>query len=380
MKVPSLKLINPAYESALTDVVIELEHLRRLQLRGTTPPNIFYQLKDIFLFIESLGSARIEGNRTTVSDYVEARLKEKTNREDRFREIENIEKALQFVEKQEGNDNITHQFISDLHKYVVKDLSKEGDSEPGKYRSTSIAIAGSIHKPPPPVFVRPMMDDLLDFINSKGESKYDLIKTALAHHAFCWIHPFGNGNGRVVRLLTYRLLIKFGFKVKNDQGRLLNPTAVFCNNRTKYYEMLAVADKGDASSLEDWCSYVLGGLKNEIEKLNQLTDYDYLKSRILLPAIKICHERNALSHEEKTILEKILNSGFSVIQSKDFKSAFPSKTPRQRTYMIQKLIERKVVVPINPRARSYSFSFANNKLLSIVIDQLIKHGFAPNID
>ena len=40
---------------------------------------------------------------------------------------------------------------------------------------------------------------------------FDLIKVAIAHHRFVWIHPFGNGNGRVVRLLTYALLIKYGF-------------------------------------------------------------------------------------------------------------------------------------------------------------------------
>jgi hypothetical protein len=42
----------------------------------------------------------------------------------------------------------------------------------------------------------------------------DFIKVALSHHRFGWIHPFRNGNGRVVRLLTYLLLIKYGFNVK----------------------------------------------------------------------------------------------------------------------------------------------------------------------
>jgi len=34
----------------------------------------------------------------------------------------------------------------------------------------------------------------------------------------------------VVRLLTYALLMKYGFNV-NTGGRVLNPTAVFCNDR-----------------------------------------------------------------------------------------------------------------------------------------------------
>ena len=54
-----LALPNPAFDSPLVDVLTELEHLRRLQLGGTTPAPLFFQLKFIFHMLESLGSARI---------------------------------------------------------------------------------------------------------------------------------------------------------------------------------------------------------------------------------------------------------------------------------------------------------------------------------
>jgi Fic family protein len=81
------------------------------------------------------------------------------------------------------------------------------------------------------------------FINASDSPKYDLVKVAVAHHRFGWVHPFSNGNGRSVRLLTYALLIKYGFNV-NTGGRVLNPTAVFCNDRDRYYAMLAEGDRG----------------------------------------------------------------------------------------------------------------------------------------
>ena len=40
------------------------------------------------------------------------------------------------------------------------------------------------------------MAELFDFINTPNSPKYDLLKAAIAHHRFVWIHPFGNGNGR----------------------------------------------------------------------------------------------------------------------------------------------------------------------------------------
>ncbi|WP_347989027.1 hypothetical protein [Methylomonas sp. AM2-LC] len=69
-----LSLLNPAFESLLVDVLTELEHLRRLQLGGTTLPQVFFQLKAIFHMLESLGSVRIEGNHATLVDYVESKL------------------------------------------------------------------------------------------------------------------------------------------------------------------------------------------------------------------------------------------------------------------------------------------------------------------
>ncbi|MEM7618289.1 MAG: Fic family protein, partial [Pseudomonadota bacterium] len=64
-----LKMITPEFDSSLTEVIIDLNHLRKLQLGGTTPAYIFFQLKEIFQLIESIASARIEGNNTTISEY-----------------------------------------------------------------------------------------------------------------------------------------------------------------------------------------------------------------------------------------------------------------------------------------------------------------------
>lgn len=141
---------------------------------------------------------------------------------------------------------LTEHFIRELHALTVVDLQREGDRTPGTYRPHPILIAQSAHRPPDAVSVPQYMGELVDFVNRADPPKYDLMKVALAHHRFGWIHPFGNGNGRVVRLLTYALLIKYGFNV-GTANRLLNPTAVFCNDRERYYAMLSGADTGRSS-------------------------------------------------------------------------------------------------------------------------------------
>lgn len=69
-----LRLVSPSFDSELTDSLIELNHLKKLKLQGTTAPWIFFQLKNIFHILESVGSARIEGNRTTISEYIERKI------------------------------------------------------------------------------------------------------------------------------------------------------------------------------------------------------------------------------------------------------------------------------------------------------------------
>lgn len=88
-----LNLLNPAFDSPLVDVLNELEHLRRPRLEGSTPAPVFVELKTIFHTLESLGSARIEGNHTTLVDYVESKVDGRTRISDQLREIANIECA-----------------------------------------------------------------------------------------------------------------------------------------------------------------------------------------------------------------------------------------------------------------------------------------------
>ena len=372
-----LVLPNPSFDSPLVDVLNELEYLRRLELGGTTPAPVFFQLKAIFHMLESLGSARIEGNHTTLADYVESKLEGAEHAHtDQLREMENIEKAMKYIEEYfKTGDNIAELFIRQLHEIAVADLEREGDETPGAYRQKSVQIAQSEHLPPAFVLVPQYMHELVAFINRNDPPKYDLIKIAMAHHRFGWIHPFGNGNGRVVRLLTYTLLIKFGFNVKAG-GRVLNPTAVFCNDRDVYYAMLATADKGTAEGIETWCVYVLKGILEELRKVDKLSDFDFLGKKIILPALRFAKERQWITANEEAILQ--LTSGMGVAKAYDFKALMGGLSDAQRTYQIKKLVERKLLLPISEGSRQYTIGFSNNYLVRGVIRALTIEGFVPD--
>lgn len=370
-----LELLNPSFDSGLVDVLSELEHLRRLRLEGDTPPQVFYQLKSLFHALESLGSARIEGNHTTLADYIDSKVEGKAQDTDQLREVANIEKAMDYIEQVMTQGAVlTEQTIRELHAMTVDDLVREGDKTPGAYRSGGVRISQSDHLPPDFIQVQAYMQELVDFVNREDSPKYDLMKVALAHHRFGWIHPFGNGNGRVVRLLTYALLMKYGFNVSTG-GRVLNPTAVFCNDRERYYAMLATADKGTKEGLEAWCTYVLEGIRDELEKVDRLTDYAYLTKCILAPAVAFAREREWITETEETVLSAAIK--LKVVKSADVAAVLPQQSSNQRTYLIKKLVDQGMLLPLNPGARQYTIGFSNNYLIRGVIKSLREQGFIP---
>jgi len=154
---------------------------------------------------------------------------------------------------------------------------------------------------------------------------------------------------------------------------VLNPTAVFCSDRNQYYAMLADADEGTSVNLEKWCLYVLQGVLIELKKVDQLTQYDYLSSKVLLPALAYARSRTLITMQEETVLLAAVKGG--VVKAADLSVAMPNTSAAQRTYQIKKLVEHKMLRPISHNARQYTLGFDNNYLIRGVIHALSQESF-----
>ncbi len=381
MDIP-LILPKPKWDSKLASIIVELEKLRVKKLGGPVPPHIFFQLKTIFQMLESVGSARIEGNRTTLAEFVEKVIEQtpKETTDQKLREIFNIERAITFIETQIVDGTVlTRAHISEIHKILVDGLAPppqgEGSRTPGAFRTVPVRIQKSTHIPPEPVVIPHQIEQLLQFSNQQVEAKNDLLVTALAHHRLAWIHPFDNGNGRMVRMFTYALLIKQGFKIKS--GRILNPSAIFCMDRQQYYDMLERGDTGEEAGFIDWCTYVLDGLRREIEKIDRLLNLKYMTEVILLPALDFALERENITKREYDILRTLSQSKAMQIKSADLNKIIGQESPVQRSRIIRRLKDKRMLVPFQENGRIYTIGFSNTYLLRGVIGIMEKNDFIP---
>ena len=372
-----LRLPKIQFDAPITDMILELEKLRYKVLQGTTNPIVFVQIKSIFQMLESIGSSRIEGNNTTIIDYVETtkiQHIEPHSIHENILEIENIEIATKYIEENINDIPISLMFVRELHQLVVEGLNykREGALHQGTFRESNVRIGGSAHTPPDYTQVELLMQELIDFINVPTSPKYDLLKIAIAHHRFVWIHPFENGNGRVVRLFTYALLLKYIF---NSRERIINPTAIFCSDRDAYYHYLSEADKGTDEGLIEWSEYMLAGLKNEIEKIDHLMDYEYLKNNILLPAIQDAIDNKYILPMEYDVLKKTIE--LQEVQSKDLTKAMGGASDTKRSLIIKSLLGKKMLLQTPYNKHRYVINFSNNYLLRSILRMLDTNGFLP---
>jgi len=367
------------FSPPLAKAIIQLERVRGELGDGTTPPAVFAQLRSLFQLLSTIMSARIEGNRTSIVEAVAgvaASGKDERRANDEVQEIIQLHEATAFVDRAvERGTALSHGFVRELHRISVSGLEREGDKTPGAYRLGDVTIRGSSHRPPAAGDVHGDMTLLLDFINSDVEQNYDLLKIDLADHRFVWIHPFGNGNGRVGRLLTYAGMRRQGF-AESAGYRGLNPTAVFGENRELYYERLEDADSLEPEAVIRWSTYVLEGLLSDLGKLSMLGRQEFVTEELLLPAIARGLRSARFTVAEARALSTIAK--INVAKAVDLTLAFPG-SPATRSQAIRKLLDRGVIEPVAEGRRAYRLRLAPSDLTGLLAQQLDELDFLPRI-
>ena len=111
-----------------------------------------------------------------------------------------------------------YNMFNEFDGYSEKDLLKAHgiltylvEEESGRYRNHGEGVVEGdkvIFVAPPEDMVPHLMKDLFEWLNNDDETPI-LIKSCVFHYEFVFIHPFGNGNGRVARLWQNILLSKW---------------------------------------------------------------------------------------------------------------------------------------------------------------------------
>ncbi|MFN3528690.1 MAG: Fic family protein [Bacteroidia bacterium] len=148
-------------------------------------------------------------------------------------EVHNHHEALAYVEKlSESALQLNAQHLHDIHALLLQKLEKDFS---GRYRNMGVRITGANFTPPNALKVPDLVEELLQWSYGLPESVHLVVKAALFHHRFVWIHPYFDGNGRTARLATALLLMQAGYP----------PAFILVQDRKRYYAALNAANQGN---------------------------------------------------------------------------------------------------------------------------------------
>ena len=98
--------------------------------------------------------------------------------------------------------------LHEIQEWHWKLFNKTKSDIAGKLRTYQVGIGESKFMPPTPVEAYPMLTEFFVWYNKNKNKLHPVELAALAHLKFVTIHPFGDGNGRISRLIMNFILNK----------------------------------------------------------------------------------------------------------------------------------------------------------------------------
>ncbi len=181
--------------------------------------------------------------------------------------------------------------VCDLHHTLFAQLSPDdrltadgAAIEPGQLRQREVRVGQ--HVAPAAASIKRLVERWAAAYGSVRRGEASLLAMAAAHQRLGWIHPFADGNGRVMRLHTHTLLSAMGYT-----GGLWSPLRGFARTVDRYYALLAAADEprqGDLdgrgnlseSALVAWIDYVLDICQDQVTFMRSMLDLATMQGRI----------------------------------------------------------------------------------------------------
>ena len=287
------------------------------------------------------GSTALEGNplsESQIADFLGGKAGlDSEGRE--FRQIRNADTAQNWVRSRfgPGRPPISVQDILHMHSLMTR-LSDEADNVPGGLRTHGVQVGtvevGGIQLGAPHEDLPRLMPEFVEFVNSRRlRSEHPVVRALLAHFFLVTIHPFGDGNGRVSRLVEAAILYEGGYNVYGFYG-LSN---YFYRNGDDYKRRLQECRRVQPFDLTPFVEFGLRGFEAELRGINRFikTKLNRLVYRNTLTkalGMRVSKRRHLLNVREYSLLSFLLEETeptdpFSESQSTRIRLADLVKSP-----------------------------------------------------
>lgn len=222
---------------------------------------VFADMMDDAVIDEAVFSSMIEGAFTSREAAVGflRKHREPANKSEQM--VKNNYDALTYV-LEHLEEPITEDMIVGIARIVTRNAAE--DRVEG-YRAGKVVVMGRddvVYTPPEASAVPRMMASLIRFIHES--ELHPVLKACIAHFYFVYVHPFGDGNGRTARALSYMMLLQSGYEF----FRYFSISSMVAKERGRYYKAILNVEEsdGDMTYFVDFYSDMLSRSVAEMEK------------------------------------------------------------------------------------------------------------------
>ncbi len=188
------------------ELVIKLEKIKKNFTKEWEkyPKSVKETLKEEISIAFTYNTNAIEGSTITLEETEEI-IHHKISVNKPLRDVKETEfHSKVFLEMLDKKEKISKNLILKWHKQIFKETKPD---IAGRYRDYLVRMKGYLA--PDWQDVEKLMDSLIQFVNKEKINPVEL--SAIAHYRFEKIHPFGDGNGRIGRLITNSVLWNSGY-------------------------------------------------------------------------------------------------------------------------------------------------------------------------
>lgn len=314
------------HRAVLTDLALELAQ-KSAGLRRSLPASMLASLADLMRSMNCYYSNLIEGHYTHPID-IERALKNDFSLDAAQRDLQLEAKAhisvQQWIDGQGIRGRVLEtETIREIHRrfceLLPEDLLRIEDPAtgrhlrviPGELRHRDVQVGR--HVPISPPAVPRFLSRFSEAYGRLGKSE-TILAMAAAHHRLLWIHPFLDGNGRVVRLVSHATLLE-----TLETGSLWSIARGLARNVEAYKGHLAACDltrrndldgRGHLSeeSLAGFTRFFLTICIDQVTFMESLIEPNRLRARMLIWAEEEAR-LGRLPPKSGSILEAVLYRG-----------------------------------------------------------------------
>jgi hypothetical protein len=167
-----------------------------------------------------------------------------------------------------GTPPLAIQDLLTMHRMVAD--AATGEYAPGELRSLPVQVGrrevGGLHMGAPANWLPRLMHGYIQFITSDRLcSLHPVIQALIAHFFLVTLHPFGDGNGRVSRLLTAAILLQRGYNV---HGGFYALSDYFYLNDIRYHSLLHRCWQSPPFEVTEFVAFGMEGFVMELRSIN----------------------------------------------------------------------------------------------------------------